>query len=151
MHNYDTQNYDLVIASDHAGFKLKEKIIRHLKELKPKLRLMDCGTHNEDSVDYPDYTKLVTDAIINEESPRGVLICGTGIGMSIAANRSSDIRAALCVTAEMAEKSRQHNDANILVLGSRITDAKTALKILENFLNTEFEGGRHASRLNKIR
>lgn len=145
------QNCDLVIASDHAGFKLKEQIIKHLKVKYSKMRIMDFGTNSEERVDYPDYTKPVTEAIINEESPKGVLICGTGIGMSIAANRSSDIRAALCTDVFMAEKSRQHNDANILVLGSKLTDKETAFKIIDAFLNTEFEGGRHASRLNKIR
>lgn len=144
------QNYDLAIASDHAGFYLKSEILTHLKKKNSKMKVMDYGTHNEDSVDYPDYTKPVTDAIINDETTKGILICGTGIGMSIAANRNSDIRAALCVTSDMAEKSRQHNDANILVLGSRITDTKTALRIIDIFLETKFEGGRHASRLNKI-
>lgn len=145
------QRYDLVIASDHAGFLLKETIIKKLSAAPFNLNIKDFGTDSEESVDYPDFAYPVTQAIIDEITPKGILICGSGIGMSIAANRNSDIRAALCVNEKMAEKSRQHNDANILVLGARLTDEKTALKMVDLFLATEFEGGRHAKRLNKIR
>jgi len=144
------QNYDLVIASDHAGYKLKEKIIKYLAASKPEVSVMNYGTWSEDSVDYPDYTKPVTDAIINEEAPRGILICGTGIGMSVAANRNSDIHAALCVDVGMAEKARQHNDANVLALGARVISQDVALACVETFLITKAEGGRHAMRVEKL-
>lgn len=143
-------NYDLAIASDHAGYKLKDKIIEHLAKSHSHLKVKDFGTNSDESVDYPDYTRLVTEAIIEEDTQKGILICGTGIGMSIAANRNSDIRAALCMNKIMAEKARQHNDANILVLGSKHVETKEALEMVDTFLNTKFEGGRHARRLNKI-
>lgn len=144
------QNYDLVIASDHAGYQLKQKILKHFESKHSNMHVLDLGTDNDNRTDYPDYAKLVTDMIINEESPKGILICGTGIGMSIAANRNSQVYAALCTDILMAEKARQHNNANVLVLGSRIVETKIALKIVDTFLSAEFEGGRHASRLNKI-
>lgn len=143
-------NFDLVIANDHAGVKLKQYIISYLHENYPKLRVKNFGTDTEESVDYPDFTKPVTDALMEKFASRAILICGTGIGMSIAANRNSSIRAALCINSYMAEKARQHNDANILVIGSKLVDEETTISMLEKFLNTEFEGGRHQRRLNKI-
>ncbi len=140
--------YDLVIASDHAGVKLKAKIIKKLQE--KKLNILDFGTDDDTRVDYPDYSAKVTETIREGESEKGILICGTGIGMSIAANRGSEIRAALCFNEEMAEKSRSHNNANILVLGSKITSDNVSLKMLDIFLNTKFEGGRHSERIAKI-
>lgn len=140
--------FDLVIASDHAGFKLKTQIIKFLQE--KKLKILDLGTNSLESVDYPDFAAALTDRIIEETAPKGILICATGIGMSIAANRRSEIRAALCFNELTAERARLHNDANVLVLGSLITDKNPAFKMIEIFLNTNFEGGRHAHRLNKI-
>lgn len=142
------QNYDLAIASDHAGTNLKQKIIQLLK--KKKLTILDLGTNTDESVDYPDYAHKMVEEIIEETVPKGILICGTGIGMSIAANRSSSIRAALCITEYMAERARMHNDANILVLGSKLTPDELSLKMVEKFLETKFEGGRHSRRLAKI-
>lgn len=142
-------NYDFVIASDHAGFILKEKVILHLRD-QHNFKVKDFGTYTEEKVDYPDYTKLVVGALIEEEAPKGILICSSGIGMSIAANRSSEIRAALCLNIDMAKTARQHNDANILVLASKFTDDKLAFSIIDQFLMAEFEGGRHARRLSKI-
>lgn len=106
------KNYDLAIASDHAGTNLKAKIINHLQE--KGLKILNLGSDNDDRVDYPDYAYKMVEEIIEESVPKGILICGTGIGMSIAANRSSSIRAALCMTEAMAKYSRLHNDANVL-------------------------------------
>jgi ribose 5-phosphate isomerase B len=142
------QNYDLAIASDHAGINLKAKIVRFLQE--KKLKILDLGTDTDESVDYPDYSHKMVEEIIEESVPMGILICGTGIGMSIAANRSSSIRAALCITEYMAERARMHNDANILVLGSKLTPDALSIKMVEKFLETKFEGGRHTRRLAKI-
>jgi len=143
------QNYDLAIASDHAGVNLKTKIIQLLKT--KGIKVLDLGTEGDQSVDYPEYAHKMVQEIIDETVAKGILICGTGIGMSIAANRSSDVRAALCVTEFMAERARMHNDANILVLGSKLAEDALSLKMVEAFLNTKFEGGRHSRRLGKIR
>ena len=143
------QNYDLAIASDHAGVNLKAKIIQFSR--KQGVKILDLGVDDEERVDYPDYAHKMVEEIIEEVTIQGILICGTGIGMSIAANRSSDIRAALCLTEFMAERARMHNDANILVLGSKLIEDSLSLKIVDKFLNTKFEGGRHSRRLAKIR
>ena len=143
------KNYDLAIASDHAGVKLKGKIIRDLR--KKNVKVLDLGTDSEEKVDYPDFTYKMVEEIIEKTVSQGILICGTGIGMSIAANRSSDIRAALCTSEFMAERARSHNDANILVLGSKLVDDDISIKMVKKFLKTEFEGGRHARRIAKIR
>lgn len=142
-------NYDLLIASDHGGFALKGEIISYLRD-HTKLKIKDFGTDSDKKVDYPDFAKVVVEAMLEGLSPRGILICSSGIGMSIAANRSSDIRAALCLNEDMAISSRQHNDANILVLGSKFTSPEAAFGIIGQFLSAEFEGGRHARRLRKI-
>lgn len=142
------QNYDLAIATDHAGVKLKAKIIKFLQ--KKNLNILDLGSDGDESVDYPDFAYKMTEEIIEETVPKGILICGTGIGMSIAANRSSSIRAALCTSEYMAERARMHNDANILVLGSKLVPDDLSLKMVEKFLETKFEGGRHTRRLAKI-
>ena len=143
------KNYDLAIASDHAGVKLKGKIIQYLQ--KKGMKVLNLGTDTEERVDYPDFTYKMVEEIIEQTVLQGILICGTGIGMSIAANRSSDIRAALCTREFMAERARSHNDANILVLGSKLVDDDISIKIVEKFLQTEFEGGRHARRIAKIK
>ncbi|MBE6447529.1 MAG: ribose 5-phosphate isomerase B [Alphaproteobacteria bacterium] len=130
----------LFIASDHAGFLLKE-------ELKKQFDLIDLGTHSTDSCDYPIFAeKLIRNLGQND---KGVLICGTGIGMSIAANRCKNIHAALCFNEEMAKLSRQHNDANVIIFGARIISADVAIKCLKTFLSTDFEGGRHLRRIEK--
>ncbi|MBI3804953.1 MAG: ribose 5-phosphate isomerase B [Nitrospirae bacterium] len=138
----------IAIASDHAGFGLKSRIIRYLTE--KKVETLDLGTHSRDSVDYPDYATRVAESVSKGEVDRGILICGTGIGMSIAANKFQRVRAALCHNDATAEASRRHNDANILVLGERVLDEEKAIEILRIWLTTEFEGGRHQNRLDKI-
>ncbi len=142
------KNYDLLIASDHAGYLLKCKIVDFLQQR--RLKVLDLGTNSNESVDYPDFAKLLVEEIISETAPLGILICNTGIGMSIAANRNSDIRAALCINELMAKQARLHNNANILILGSSLTSDKESYKILDKFLTTKFEGGRHNRRLSKI-
>ena len=132
---------DIFIASDHAGFRLKEFLKKHFE-------LIDLGTDSESSCDYPIFAKKLAEKINGEN--RGILICGTGIGMSIAANRFSHIRAALCTNETMAKLARQHNDANVLVLGARIISENIALKCVEKFLSTDFEGDRHQRRISLI-
>jgi ribose 5-phosphate isomerase B len=139
----------LAIGSDHGGFELKEEIIRFLKA-RPDVQLEDFGVAARDSVDYPDYGKKVSQAVSNGTADRGILICGTGIGMSIVANRFPKVRAALCHDHFTARMSREHNDANILVMGERVIGKGVALEIVKTWLETPFEGGRHQLRLNKI-
>jgi len=134
----------IAIASDHAGFALKEDIKNYLK--KEGYSAIDLGTSSEESVDYPVYGKKCADAVASGEVSRGIVVCGTGIGISIAANKIKGIRCALCTDADMAEAARKHNDANILAIGGRITDKETALLITKVWLETEFEGGRHRRR-----
>ena len=137
----------IYIASDHAGFELKEKIKIALSS---KIFLIDVGTSNHSSVDYPDFAHLICKRICSDTSSFGILICGSGIGMSIVANRYKFIRAALCLGEKMAKLARQHNDANVLVLGSRLISWQEAIKCVNIFLSTKFDGGRHQSRLEKI-
>jgi ribose 5-phosphate isomerase B len=138
----------IAIASDHAGVDLKDKIVKFLQELGQPVE--DFGTHNQDSVDYPDYGLRVAQAVSEGKTERGILICGTGIGMSIVANKFPGVRAALCYDPFTAKVSRLHNDANVLVLGERVLEEKTALEIVRLWLATGFDGGRHARRLAKI-
>jgi len=139
----------IAIASDHAGFGLKNRILRYLAE--KKVETVDFGTDGRDSVDYPDYAIQVAESVSKGKLDRGILICGTGIGMSITANKFPGVRAALCHNAVTAEASRRHNDANILVLGERVLDEETAVHIVRIWLETDFEAGRHQRRLDKIR
>ncbi len=139
---------NIFISSDHGGYNLKEKIVNFLKE--KHLKVYDLGTKTNVSVDYPDFCKKLVKEIKKSEESFGILICGTGIGMSIAANRYSFIRAALCTDKHMASLSRKHNDANVLVLGGRTTNLEDSKEIINVFLKTEFEFGRHISRLEKI-
>ncbi len=139
-------NDTLIIASDHAGYDLKKLIL----ELMGRGLFRDLGTNSSESVDYPDFAKAVVQEIINDPSKKGILICGSGIGMSISANRYKGIRASLCYTPDMAELSRKHNDANILVLPGRFMDVNIAKLCIDNFLNTKFEGERHKKRIEKI-
>ena len=139
----------LAIGSDHGGFELKEEILKFLKTV-AGLQVQDHGVAGKDSVDYPDYGKKVSQAVARGEADRGILICGTGIGMSIVANRYPGVRAALCHDHFTAQMSREHNDANILVMGERVIGKGVALEIVKTWLETEFAGGRHQLRLNKI-
>jgi ribose 5-phosphate isomerase B len=140
----------IVIACDHAGVVLKNSIV-HLLEDELGYPVKDLGTFSEDSVDYPDYGMLVGKAVSGGEAERGILICGTGIGMSIIANKFPGVRAALCHNELMARLSREHNDANVLVMGERTTGAAVALEMVRTWFNAKFEGGRHQRRLDKIR
>lgn len=142
-------NLKIAIGSDHGGFQLKEKIIDYLKS--KNLTFKDFGTFNEDSCDYPQIAKKVAAEINLNNYARGILICGSGIGMSIAANRYSNVRAALCWDTNTASLSRLHNDSNILCLGQRVIDENLALEMIDIWLNTEFEGGRHQTRVNMLK
>jgi ribose 5-phosphate isomerase B len=133
------------LGCDHGGYALMQEVKKYLDE--HSLAYKDFGTTSEDSCDYPVFAESVSRAVASGECDRGILICGTGIGMSIAANKISGIRAALCGDCFSAEMTRRHNDANILALGARVTGSGLALKILEAFLTTPFEGGRHARRV----
>lgn len=136
------------IGSDHAGYRLKEALKRALKSM--DVSLVDVGCHSENPVDYPDIAFKVASAVSKCEADRGILICGTGIGMSIAANKFRGVRAAVCWSVETARLSRLHNDANILCLGGRILEPGLAARIVEVWLTTRFEGGRHLRRIKKI-
>lgn len=138
----------IAIASDHAGVALKARISALLEAQGHKVT--DFGTNSLESVDYPDFAAMVTEAVASASAETGILICGTGIGMSIAANRTAAIRAALCHNKFTAELARQHNNANVLVLGARVVEEATALEMVEAFLATAFEGGRHQNRINKF-
>ncbi len=136
------------IGADHAGFSLKELFKEHLE--KNGHEVIDFGTHSKESVDYPDYAVMVSNHVAEGKSELGVLICGTGIGMSMAANKVKGIRAALCHDAYSAHATKTHNDANVLCIGERIIGPGYALMILDEFVNTKFEGGRHTRRVDKI-
>ena len=138
----------IVIASDHGGFDLKESIISVL--LKKGLEIDNLGTHSTDSVDYPDYGIKLAQAIIDKKFVRGILICGTGVGMSIVVNRFPGIRGTLCSDVYTAKMCREHNDSNVLIMGGRVIEVGLAIEILNIWLNTKFEGGRHQRRLDKI-
>ena len=137
----------VLIASDHAGFKLKQILI---EELQGEITFEDLGPFSENSVDYPDYAKKLSKKIDLKNDLIGVLICGSGIGMSMVANRFKNVRAALCMNNKMSILARQHNNANILVLGSRLISEQEAIKCLLVFLKTNYEGGRHQARLDKF-
>ena len=138
----------ILLASDHAGFKLKDKIKRFL--IKKGNTVLDFGTKNTNSVDYPDYAHLLSKKMKNNKSQFGILICGTGIGMDMAANKHKNIRAALCYNTKSTKLSRQHNNANVMTIGARLIKGKTALMCVGTFLKTEFVGGRHIKRIKKI-
>ncbi len=138
----------VILGSDHAGFSLKEKLKTVLDRL--GVPWEDVGTDSEDSVDYPDFAHRVAEAVGSGRVPRGVLVCGTGIGVSITANRHAEVRAALVCDEETARLSREHNDANVLALGGRTMDPALAERILETWLKTPFAGGRHGRRVAKI-
>ena len=135
----------IFIASDHAGYDMKVKLNNRFSQL------IDLGTNSNKSVDYPDFASKLIDSMLSEGDSMGILICGSGIGMSIAANRNPNIRAGLAFNSEIAKLMRLHNDANILVLPGRFIDIQEALKCVDNFLSNKFESGRHQNRLKKIR
>lgn len=138
----------IIIAADHGGYALKEALKARLTEM--GLVVTDIGTDSDQAVDYPDFGQKAASAVSVGLFPRGILICGSGVGMSIVANRFPGVRAALCLDEESARLSRMHNDANILVLAGRKTDPETAFRIVRTWLTTPFEGGRHQRRLDKI-
>ena len=138
----------IFLSSDHGGFELKEKVKSFL--IDNNFEYEDLGCSSLEPVDYPDYAKLLSKKIKDKNNSKGILFCGTGIGISMAANRFPHIRAALCTSVEMASKSRKHNDANVLALGGRILEDKLALEIVKEFLHTDFEAGRHSLRVDKI-
>lgn len=138
----------IALGADHAGVKMKASIIEHLES--KGLKCHDYGTYDETSTDYPDYAKRVGEAIINGTAERGILICGTGIGISISANKIAGIRAALCGDTFSAHLSREHNDSNILCLGARVVGIGLALDIVDSWIAAAFEGGRHQRRVDKI-
>lgn len=138
----------IAIGNDHAGVEFKNKIMQELRS--KGYEVVNVGTDTLDSVDYPDIAKEVSEKVINGEVNFGILICGTGIGISIAANKIKGIRAALCHNEYTAKQARLHNDANILALGARVIGDELGKAIVKTFLNTEFEGGRHARRVSKI-
>ena len=138
----------IAIGSDHGGFALKQEIMKHLEER--KLEYIDFGTYSSDSCDYPQYGAAVGRAVASGSCERGILICGTGIGISISANKIRGVRAALCGDCFSAEMTRRHNDANIVALGARVVGPGLALKIVDTFLDTEFEGGRHERRVQQM-
>lgn len=139
----------IALSSDHGGFFLKQTLVKQLND-NPKWEVVDMGTDGPNSVHYPDYAQSVCQAILSGKADRGVLICGTGLGMSMAANRYPGIRAALCHDEYTARMSRQHNDANVLVLGGRVTGESVATALLDLWLEEPFEGGRHQIRLDKL-
>ncbi len=138
-------NEIIFIASDHAGFDLKKQILNIVKA-----NLIDLGANTEDSVDYPDYAKKLVSKIRTTENSKGILICGSGVGMSIAANRDRNIRAGIAFEPEIAKLMREHNDANVLVLPGKFMNIQDVLKCIENFLTTNFAGGRHQNRVEKL-
>ena len=138
----------IAVASDPGGFALKEKVKEHLIERGFDIEYL--GTHSEESVDYPVYGKACGEAVASGKADLGVVVCGTGIGISIAANKVKGIRCGLCTSVEMAHLTKQHNNANILALGGRTTEPELALKIVDEWLDTEFEGGRHQRRVDML-
>ena len=140
----------IYIASDHGGFGLKKDVLNYLNSMQKEYEVIDLGTYSEDSVDYPDYGHKVGKNVIENKNSLGIVICGTGIGISISANKVKGIRAALCHSIEYAKLSREHNNANVLAIGGRFTTLENAEKMINTFLSTEFEGGRHIVRVEAI-
>ena len=138
----------ICIGSDHAGYKLKEFIKDFL--IKKNVSIIDLGPNDENSVDYPDYAKKVSNRVKSKKSEVGILVCGSGTGMSISANKIKGIRAAVCYNLRSTRLCRQHNNANIIAIGSRLIQKKEALRLIKIFLETKFEGGRHLRRVKKI-
>ncbi len=139
----------IALGSDHAGYEVKETVKAILEEL--GLEYEDFGTYSADSVDYPDFAGKVAEAVSENRFERGLLVCGSGIGMSIVANKFPGVRAAVCHNVETARLSREHNDANVLAIGARMTPANTIREMVRTFFSTEFAGGRHGGRVDKIK
>ena len=139
---------NVLLASDHAGFRLKEEIKKFL--IKKKMKTFDLGTKNNNSVDYPDYAHLLSKKMKKNKNQFGILVCGSGTGMSMASNKHKNIRAALCYNIKSTKLSRSHNNANVMTLGSRLIKKNVALQCVNVFLKTEFDGGRHKRRVKKI-
>lgn len=137
--------YDIAIASDHGGFELKEIIKTHLKQ--KNLTFIDLGTNSTESCDYPVYAKAVSKAIIDKEAAKGILVCGSGQGMAMCANKFKEIRAVVCSDTFSAHASREHNDSNVLCLGQRVVGTNLALDIVDSWLQAKYEGGRHQKRI----
>ena len=137
----------IFISSDHAGFKLKNIIISKFSKSQ---KIIDLGTYSKESVDYPDYAKKLTKMVVSVKGSFGILLCGSGVGMSIAANKNKYVRAALCYSKKNTRLSRLHNNANIITLGSRLIDKNKAFSLIKIFLSTKFEGGRHLRRVKKM-
>lgn len=138
----------IAVGCDHGGFELKEKVKAHLEG--KGYEVLDLGCHSTESVNYPVYGKAVGKAVASKEADYGIVICGTGIGISIAANKVKGVRAALCMNTTMARLTREHNDANILAFGARMVGDVLALEMVDTFLNAKFEGGRHTARVEMI-
>lgn len=138
----------IAIGCDHGGFELKNEIIKHLES--KNLEVKDYGTYSEESCDYPIYGEKVGEAVVSKECDLGIIICGTGIGISISANKIPGVRAALCGDTFSAHATREHNDANVLALGARVVGKGLAIDIVDTFLNSSFQGGRHQKRIDKI-
>ncbi len=138
----------IVLACDHGGFQLKEAVKEHL--VSNGYDITDIGVYNTASVDYPDFGRRAAEMVVGKEADKGIIICGTGIGISIAANKVKGIRCALCTNEYMARMSRLHNNANMLALGERVLGKGVALSLVDTWLATEFEGGRHENRVNKL-
>jgi len=138
----------VILASDHAGFKLKEVIKKFL--IKKRKKVLDLGTKNSSSVDYPDYAHLLSRKMRRTQNKFGILVCGSGTGMSMVANKHKNIRAALCYDIKSTKLSRQHNNANVMTMGARLIKKEVALKCVSTFLKTNFDGGRHLRRIKKI-
>lgn len=138
----------IVIGSDHAGFELKEELIAYLRN--KDLKVVDKGTYSKESTDYPDFSHAVANDVVNDIGEQGILICGSANGVAMAANKHKEIRCALCWDPEIARLARAHNNANIVALPSRFIDTDVAKEIVDIFLSTEFEGGRHQRRVEKI-
>ncbi len=138
----------IVIGCDHAGFPLKEEVKQKL--LKEGHEIIDVGTNSAESVDYPIYGRAVGEAVAKGEAERGIAICGSGIGISIACNKVKGVRCALCTSVEMAEMCRRHNNANVIAMGARMIDKELAFKMVDTWLTTEFEGGKHLRRINML-
>lgn len=142
------EEFKIAIGADHGGFRLKEEIIKHLKGL--NISFEDFGTYDEESCHYPIIAKKIAQKVVSKEFDKGILICGTGIGVSIVANKIKGIRAALCSETFSAKASREHNDANILCLGQRVIGEGLALEIVDTWLNSNFAGGRHKTRVDMV-
>lgn len=138
----------IAIASDHGGYGLKQKVLDHVSAR--GFEVIDLGTNSEESVDYPVYGQLCGETVASGKADLGIVICGTGIGISIAANKVHGIRCGLCTSVEMAHLTKQHNNANILALGGRTTSENLAIDIVDEWLDTEFEGGRHKRRVDML-